>query len=103
MSESGTNRAGTAGHLPSRSHAPCPVLARIRPGTGSLRDTCSCRAAVPPGSMEAATKALPGVKFSEVQKAKFNGQYAFEIRGKDKRGKIREVEVSTEGQILEIE
>src|SRR4051794_24290015 len=58
---------------------------------------------LPPGSMEAATKALPGVKFSEARKAKFNGQDAFEIRGKDKRGKIREVEVSTEGQILEIE
>ena len=58
---------------------------------------------LPPGSMEAATKALPEVKFTEVHKAKFNGQDAFEIRGKDKRGKIREVEVSTSGQILEIE
>jgi hypothetical protein len=58
---------------------------------------------LPPGSMEAATKALPEVKFSEARKAKFNGRDAFEIRGKDKRGKIREVEVSTSGQILEIE
>jgi hypothetical protein len=58
---------------------------------------------LPPGSMEAATKALPEVTFSEARKAKFNGQDAFEIRGKDKRGKIREVEVSTSGQILEIE
>ena len=58
---------------------------------------------LPAGSMEAATKALPEVKFSEVRKAKLNGQDAFEIRGKDKRGKIREVEVSTSGQILEIE
>ena len=53
--------------------------------------------------MEAATKALPDVKFDEARKAKFNGQDAFEIRGKDKRGKIREVEVSTSGEILEIE
>ena len=58
---------------------------------------------LPPGSMEAATKALPEVKFTEAHQAKFNGQDAFEIRGKDKRGKIREVEVSTAGQILEIE
>jgi hypothetical protein len=58
---------------------------------------------LPAGSMEAATKALPDVKFNEARKAKFNGQDAFEIRGKDKRGKIREVEVSTSGQILEIE
>jgi hypothetical protein len=58
---------------------------------------------LPPGSMEAATKALPEVKFDQVRKAKFNGQDAFEIRGKDRRGKIREVEVSTSGQIIEIE
>jgi hypothetical protein len=58
---------------------------------------------LPPGSMEAATKALPEVKFDLARKAKFNGQDAYEIRGKDKRGKIREVEVSTSGQILEIE
>jgi hypothetical protein len=43
------------------------------------------------------------VKFDQARKAKFNGQDAFEIRGKDKRGKIRKVEVSTSGQILEIE
>ena len=58
---------------------------------------------LPPGTMDAATKALPDVKFNKARKAKFNGQDAFEIRGKDKRGKIREVEVSTSGQILEIE
>jgi hypothetical protein len=58
---------------------------------------------LPAGSMEAAKKALPEVKFDQARKAKFNGQDAFEIRGKDSRGKIREVEVSTSGQILEIE
>jgi hypothetical protein len=58
---------------------------------------------LPAGSLEAAAKALPEVKFDQARKAKFNGQDAFEIRGKDKRGKIREVEVSTSGQILEIE
>jgi hypothetical protein len=58
---------------------------------------------LPAGSLETAAKALPDVKFDQARKAKFNGQDAFEIRGKDKRGKIREVEVSTSGQILEIE
>jgi hypothetical protein len=58
---------------------------------------------LPPGSLEAAAKAVPGVEFNQARKAKFNGQDAFEIRGKDKRGKIREVEVSTSGKILEIE
>jgi hypothetical protein len=58
---------------------------------------------LPPGSLEAAAKALPDVHFDEARRAKFNGQDAIEIRGKDKRGKIREVEVSTSGAILEIE
>jgi hypothetical protein len=58
---------------------------------------------LPPGALETAAKELPDVKFETAQKAKFNGQDAYEIRGKDKRGKIREVEVSTSGKILEIE
>ena len=58
---------------------------------------------LPPGSMDAATQALPDVKFDRARKAKFNGLDAYEIIGKDKRGKIREVEVSTSGQLLEIE
>ena len=58
---------------------------------------------LPAGSMEAATKALPDVKFDRARKAKFNGQDAFEIIGKDKRGKVREVEVSTSGAVLDIE
>ena len=58
---------------------------------------------LPPGSLEAAARAVPGVTFDQARRARFNGQDAFEIRGKDKRGKIREVEVSTSGQILEIE
>ncbi len=58
---------------------------------------------LPAGSLEAAKKELPEVKFDQARKAKFKGQDAYEIRGKDQRGKIREVEVSTSGQILEIE
>jgi hypothetical protein len=58
---------------------------------------------LPAGSLEAASKSLPGIKFERARKAKFNGQDAFEIIGKDKRGKTREVEVSTSGKVLEIE
>ena len=58
---------------------------------------------VPPNIMDAATKALPGMKFDMARKAKLHGQDTYEIRGKDKRGKIREVEVSTSGEVLEIE
>ena len=59
---------------------------------------------LPAGAMDKAVKALPDVKFSSARKAKFNGQDAIEIRGKDKQGKIREVEVSAAtGEIIEIE
>ena len=58
---------------------------------------------LPAGSMEAAAKALPDVKFDRARKAKFDGKDAFEIIGKDRRGKTREVEVSTEGKVLDIE
>ena len=58
---------------------------------------------LPAGSLEAAAKAVPDVKFDRARRAKFNGQDAFEILGKDKRGKTREVEVSTDGKVLEVE
>jgi hypothetical protein len=58
---------------------------------------------LPPGSMESAAKAVPGVKFDRARKIKLNGQDVFEIIGKDKRGKVREVEVSTSGKVLAIE
>ncbi len=58
---------------------------------------------LPGGALEAADKALPGVKFDRARKVKFNGQDAFEIIGKDGRGKTREVEISTEGKVLDIE
>ena len=58
---------------------------------------------LPAGSIESASKSLPGVKFDRARKNKLNGQDVYEIVGKDKRGKVREVEVSTTGEVLEIE
>jgi hypothetical protein len=58
---------------------------------------------VPPVVMEAARKSLPGYTFDTVFKMKVDGKDAFEVRGKDKRGKVREVEVSTTGEILAVE
>jgi hypothetical protein len=34
---------------------------------------------------------------------KIQGKDAYEVRGKDKRGKVREVEVSADGEVLAIE
>jgi hypothetical protein len=58
---------------------------------------------VPSAVMETARKTLPGLKFDTAFKMKVNGKDAYEIRGKDKKGKTREVEVSATGEVLEIE
>jgi hypothetical protein len=58
---------------------------------------------VPPNIMEVARKQLPGYTFDTVYKLKLDGKDAYEIRGKDKRGKVRELEVSTSGEVLAIE
>jgi hypothetical protein len=58
---------------------------------------------LPRGALELAKKKLPGVNFDSARKAKYKGQDAIEIRGKNKEGKIREVEVDLTGNLLEIE
>jgi hypothetical protein len=58
---------------------------------------------VPPKLMEVARKQLPGLKFDRAYKIEVNGKDAYEIRGKDSRGKIREVEVSQDGEVIEVE
>ncbi len=58
---------------------------------------------VPEGLVKTAQDKLPDVKFEVAYKIKFNGQDAYEIRGKAPDGKIREVELSATGEILEIE
>jgi hypothetical protein len=58
---------------------------------------------VPPKIMEVARKQLPGLNFDRAYKIDVNGKDAYEIRGKDSRGKIREVEVSQDGEVIEVE
>ena len=58
---------------------------------------------VPPKLMEVARKELPGLNFDRAYKIEVNGKDAYEIRGKDKNGKIREVEVSQDGEVIEVE
>jgi hypothetical protein len=58
---------------------------------------------VPPRIMEVARKQLPGLEFDRAFKIDINGKDAYEIRGKDSRGKIREVEVSQDGQVIEVQ
>jgi hypothetical protein len=58
---------------------------------------------LPTGALDLARKELPGVQFDSARKATYKGQAAIEIRGKDKQGKIREVEVDLTGKLLEVE
>ena len=55
---------------------------------------------VPPELMKIAQQKLPGIKFDSVFK-KASG--TIEIRGKDKNGKIREVDLRADGTVLEVE
>jgi hypothetical protein len=58
---------------------------------------------VPPQVMEAARKQLPGFTFDTVYQMKVDGRDAYEVRGKDKRGKVREVEVTADGEVIAVE
>ena len=58
---------------------------------------------VPANLIEVARKTLPGVTFDTVYKMKVDGQDAYEIKGKTKEGKTREVEVSVAGVVIEVE
>jgi uncharacterized membrane protein YkoI len=58
---------------------------------------------VPQNVMEVARKQLPGYTLDTAYKMKIDGKDAYEVRGKNSRGKVREVEVSATGEVLAIE
>ena len=58
---------------------------------------------VPANLIEIAQKELPGITFDTAYKLKVDGKDAYELRGKNKQGKIREVELSSTGEVLEVE
>lgn len=60
---------------------------------------------VPAAVMEASTKELPGINFTEAWKnVDADGSlHSYEIRGRNAKGKVREVRVAADGKILEIE
>ena len=55
---------------------------------------------VPDAVMKAAQKRLPDVKFDHAQR-KANGEY--EVIGKNKQGKVMEVEVTAAGEVTAVE
>ena len=58
---------------------------------------------IPPDLLVVAQKTLPKVKFESARKISVQGEEVFEIRGKQANGKIREVEVTTAGKVIEVE
>jgi hypothetical protein len=61
---------------------------------------------IPAAATDAATKTLPGVTLKDAwENVDAEGKFhSYEIRGEDpKTGKIREVRVSREGKVLEVE
>jgi hypothetical protein len=57
-------------------------------------------AEVPANVMDVAKKELPGVTFDKAWKKKDG---SFEVSGKDKKGKVREIDVKADGTVIEIE
>lgn len=55
-----------------------------------------------PDLLEVAQKALPHVKFESARRIKANGEDAYQIRGKLPTGKVREVEVSVSGKVIDV-
>jgi hypothetical protein len=83
------------------------VFLALAPGCGEggppMSDEVVPTDQVPPVVLEAARKQLPGLTFDTVYKMKVGGKDAYEVRGKDKKGKVREVEVSPTGEVLAVE
>jgi hypothetical protein len=58
---------------------------------------------VPAPVMKAAREALPDVTFSSAWKESAGGEDAYEVRGQNARGRIRDVKVSASGKVLELD
>jgi hypothetical protein len=58
---------------------------------------------VPGPAMAAAQKQLPGVKFDAAWKELEGEKVAYELRGKNPHGKIRDVKVTPDGRVLEVD
>jgi len=77
------------------------VLLCLLVGCGSAaRDELVPLEEVPENIMDAARQTLPDVTFDQALR-RSDGRY--EVRGKDNRGKVRDIDISDSGEILEVE
>jgi hypothetical protein len=58
---------------------------------------------VPAPALKVARETLPEVTFDSAWKEKGEGKDAYEIRGKTKSGKIRDLKVTADGKVLEVD
>lgn len=58
---------------------------------------------VPESVMTIAQEKLPGVKFDTAWTEKEGDKIVYEVRGKSKDGKMRDIKVSPEGDVLEVD
>jgi hypothetical protein len=58
---------------------------------------------VPPTLVKAATERLPGVNFQTAYKETKGGKEVYELRGKTREGKIRDLEITADGEVIEVD
>jgi hypothetical protein len=58
---------------------------------------------VPPLIMKKAQETLPGYTFTGAWRKIEDGKDVFEVRGKNKKGQTREVEISPQGEVVTVE
>ena len=58
---------------------------------------------IPPAVLKAAKDKLPDVAFDTAYRGTLDGKQVYEIRGKTKAGKTREVEVNDQGVVVNVE
>ncbi len=59
---------------------------------------------LPPAALKAAREKLPDIRFKDAWKTTADdGREAFEVRGQNERGKTRDVKVTADGQVLEVD
>jgi hypothetical protein len=83
------------------------LLLALAPGCGG-NSAPATKVAVPlseisPELMAIARQTLPNVTFESARKIQVDGEDVLEIRGKQPNGKVREVEVSMSGKVVEVE
>ena len=58
---------------------------------------------VPEAIMKVAKEKLPGVKFDTAWKEKDGDKTVYEVRGKSSDGKTRDIKISPDGSVLEVD